>query len=108
MAGSPGTRRSYAPYKRKSKSGKTRTKQIEGSQGRTYYPTGGYSDKRKQKGEAAFEFVNATYLIDERGKRRNYPYILNRQTGFMGEGEAEAAYKFGKGYERLLKKHGKL
>jgi hypothetical protein len=95
MSGSPGTRRSRAPFKRK-KRGK-----------RMYIPEGTVRDDRKKRGVKEFEFINKTHYV-ENGKRVYYPYILNARTDFWGKGAEEAAFKFGRAYEKLLRKHGKL
>ena len=92
MPGSPGTRRAYAPWKQYN---------------RRYVPDGRVDDQRSKRGEAYFEFANSTHYYG-RGGRVNYPYMLNAKKNFMGRAEAEATFKFGRGYEKLLKKHGKL
>ena len=93
MTGSPGTRRPYAPFKR----GKVRM----------MVPEGKVVDKRRERGEQSFEFVNKTHYV-QAGKKVYYPYIVNAKSDFFGRGAAEAAFKFGKTYEKLLRKHGKL
>jgi len=93
MSGSPGTRRAYRTWtKKKSK--------------REMVPEGKVDDRRKEK-DPSFEFVNKTHHR-EGGTRTYYPFILNARTNFFGKAEQEAAFKFGRAYEKLLRKHGKL
>ena len=96
LAGSPGTRRGTERFKRK-KTAK-----------RTYVPDGAVRDDRNKPGEKEFEFINRTHMINEKGKKIFYPYILNAKTNFWGKGIRETTFKFGKGYEKLLKKHSKI
>lgn len=98
LPGSPYTRRSMTPFGARHMNSK-----------RTYVPGGRVRDDRRKRGtDCQFEFVNKTYFIDNCGKKVYYPYVLNAQTDFWGKGAANAAFKFGKGYERLLKKHSKI
>lgn len=94
MNGSPGTRRNYADWKRRS--------------GREMVPEGDVEDNRRGRGEKSFAFSNSTHYIDKRGKRVNYPYILNAQMGWMDKANEEVEFKFGRTYEKLLKKHSKI
>lgn len=93
--GTPGTRRGKAPFKLKKNA---RDK---------YVPDGTAIDKRRDRGERSFEFINRTHVV-RYGKKIHYLYVLNARTDFWGKGAEEATYKFGKGYERLLKKHSKI
>lgn len=93
MPGTPGTNRGYAPWAKKG--------------GRLYTPEGRVVDERHNSGMRSFEFANSTFYRAN-GKKVYYPYILNARRDFFGKGAAEASFKFGKLYERLLKKHGKL
>jgi len=92
-SGSPGTRRGPQAWKRKD--------------GREYVPEGTVRDDRQRSGVREFEFVNKTHYIDKRGKKVYYPYILNARSDFWGKGEREATFKFGKVYERLMRKHSR-
>jgi len=96
LSGTPGTRRGQEPFKRKQKAR------------RTYVPDGAAIDKRRDSGEKSFEFINRTHIINERGKKVYYLYVLNARKHFWDKGMMKAAFKFGTGYERLLKKHGKI
>lgn len=93
MPGSPGTRRGYGPWKR----GKNR---LMIAQGRV-------DDQRKARGEKYVEWGNTSHYR-EKGKRVNYPYIRNQKDRWLDKAEAEATFKFGRAYEKLLKKHSKL
>lgn len=95
MPGSPGTRRGNQPFTRK-----------KGSK-RMYVPEGKVRDDRRKRGDKEFEFVNKTHMR-RAGKKVYYLYVLNAKTDFWGKGAEEAAFKFGRGYERLLRKHGKI
>jgi hypothetical protein len=97
MAATPGTRRGKTPFKK--------TKKAR----RTYVPDGGVVDNRSGKhGEKSFEFINRTHILNERGQKVFYLYILNARNNFWGRATDEAEFKFGRGYERLLKKHSKI
>jgi hypothetical protein len=78
------------------------------SQKRTYHPDGAVHDNRAERDEKRFEFINRTHYTDARGKKVYYPYILNAKTDFWGRGAEEAAFKFGRAYEKMLRRHGKL
>lgn len=93
MAGSPGTRRGYAPW-------------VRGKE-RMMIPQGTVTDQRNAKGEKFVEWTNSTHYR-AKGKRVNYPYIRNQKDKWLDKAEAEATFKFGKTYEKLLRKHGKL
>jgi len=93
MKSTPGTRRGYRSFKQ----GK-----------RIYVPEGKVNDQRRNKKEPYFEFTNTTHYKSASGNKVYYPYILNSKKDFFGRGAEEAAFKFGREYEKLLKKHGKL
>ena len=93
LAGSPGTRRAYSPWVR--------------GKARLMTPQGRVNDQRNAKGEKYIEWGNSTHYR-ARGQRVNYPYIRNQKDNWIGKAEAEATYKFGRAYEVLLRKHGKL
>jgi hypothetical protein len=97
MSGSPGTRRSFGKFKMKK------------SNNRTYIPDGYVIDERNNRREKVFVFVNKTHHIsDKTGKKTYYPYEVNQRQDFWGKGAEEAAFKFGRAYEKLLRKHSKL
>jgi len=92
--GSPGTRRPFAPYSpQKSKD--------------VYVPDGGVQDDRRARDEKSFEFVNRTHIL-RNGKKIYYGYVLNARSNFWGKGEREATFKFGRAYEKMLKRHNKI
>lgn len=93
MAGSPGTRRRYAPWKK--------------GKHRLMVPQGRVDDQRDAKGEKYVEWGNTTHYR-QKGKRVNYPYIRAQKDQWLEKAEEEATFKFGRAYEKLLKKHGKL
>lgn len=77
--------------------------------GVTYVPQGKFDDQRKARGpEKSYTMVNQTHKINKSGKKVYYGYVLDARTHWIAEGEEEANFKFGRTYERLLKKHGKL
>lgn len=103
--GTPGTRKRFR--------GRTREEDVEDLRNRPhlnrlYIPDGSVDDKRRVKGEKEFVFVNKTHYIEKSGRRIYYGYILNAKTNFWGKGEREATFKFGRAYDKMLRKHSKL
>ena len=94
MSGTPGTRKGMVPFKKRD--------------GSTYVPDGLVRDNRRSRGEPSFELVVKTHRLTKDGKKIYYPYVLNAKQDFWGKGHRKAAFKFGKLYDRLLRKHGKL
>ena len=91
-AGSPGTRRAYNQWEQP----KTRRK---------YTPDGYVVDKRRERGERSFEFVNTTHYLTPKGKRVNYIYMVDARQQFMAKAAEEATFKFERAYEKLFKRH---
>jgi len=94
MAGTPGTRRRFGEWS-------------TDYRGRKLTSAGTVDDRRDKQGEQSIGWVVKSYLIDAKGKIVPYPYVLNAKKDFWGAGLREASFKFGRTYERLLRKHGK-
>ena len=96
LPGTPaGTTFGFTPLEIKSKKRKTP---------RSYVPDGWVKDERRNAGDPGFSFAVKTHTY-RNGKRVYYPYILNAKVNFWGAGLREAGFKFGRAYEKLLKKH---
>lgn len=65
--------------------------------------SGGFIDGRNES-KAFFEFQNDTHTL-RRGKRINYPYIVNARVKFMEKAEREIAVKFD---QMIRRKYSKL
>lgn len=74
-----------------------------------YTAEGRVDDKRSQALDPYFEFSNESTVTDKKtGKQIRYLWVVNSKKNFMGKAKQEAAFKFDKSFDRLMKKYSAI